>query len=121
MIKEIVLADAGIIFKPEELEEYHISLPSNFSAHKALQPATEHGDADESFSETEENGETAPLISRSSISPYLRDLACPIRDELLKNPFWWILEILPFKDHLDGSWLGGYRYVHHTPCIRAYL
>lgn len=93
MVRQCFAADTGIMFKEDALRAIGLD-PATLYPMVSLRPppVTSVANKDGVLSEEEED---------------LLDLRCETTDELKKNLFWWILEILPSRSRVqraNGTW-----------------
>jgi hypothetical protein len=107
MIAEIILADVGIIFRPDELTKFGISISS--------------------FVVFPTPNLTSPNPSGGINDRDVLDALAPFKDSLA-DPQWWLLEFIPviekYQDK-DGKWKNRIRYaffyfVHKTQRLTEY-
>ncbi|KAF9515825.1 hypothetical protein BS47DRAFT_1341434 [Hydnum rufescens UP504] len=95
MIKEIIAADTGIIFREEEMSRYGIdykSLEDQAHREKAKKESLLRRESDPV--EAIERSEAEIVYDRKS--PMYLDATKDINDEMTRMPLWWLLELFPF-------------------------
>lgn len=105
MIKEILEAQPGIIFRDDpRLADLGIYLNPAAGAQVKAEEARVEVYRDDAYGTEGEAAVDGPHPPESDDCPsrYMpvdarpQDVIAPIHDKLTKNPFWWLLEFLPF-------------------------
>lgn len=116
MLREVIRADTGIIFSRNKLMKFGVPefalkttgnsaiVPQIKGADHPQQPSVATGSHAISQEENAKGGDnmvpsdtSSTLTNDGSDAPWwYRDSVEPLRDELLHQPGWWLLEVLPF-------------------------
>lgn len=145
MLREVIQADTGIIFNRNKLMKFGVPgtefaptmqggsaiTPRTKGADHPQQPSVstgsqavsrQEGDVKASHEMTATETSTT-LASEESDAPWwYRDSIEPLRDELLHQPGWWLLEVLPFyvkKQDENSVWKKHIRYISSSSPLEA--
>jgi hypothetical protein len=114
MVRECFKAKTGIMFVADGLRKVGLDPRSIYPVVLERPPAIPIGDAC-----IEHTHNHTDLLSSAPVAPFkteeeaeLLDALSPIFDQLSLAPFWWILELLPVKQHAqkeNNTWETRYR------------
>lgn len=136
MLREVIQADTGILFNRNKLMKFGVPgtefalkttgnsviIPQAKGADHPQQPSISTGSQAVSQEDNAKGGDnmvsldtsTTLTNGESNASWWYRDSVEPLRDELLHQPGWWLLEVLPFyvkKQDENSMWKKHLRYV----------
>ncbi|PIL31232.1 hypothetical protein GSI_05930 [Ganoderma sinense ZZ0214-1] len=98
MIREVFRTNTGIHFSSKLLKSIGLDPASLWPEAKV---------ADEPPPENPHTSKTLPFtpnLTMEEIEEEVKDAMCPIYDQLRIKPGWWLLEVLPSKQHRNEQW-----------------
>ena len=113
MIRECFKVKTGIMFLADGLRKIGLDPASLYPIVQQRPAALPIGDACIEYPKARlplSENLPAPLMTEEEHE--VHDALAPIYDQLSLKPFWWILEIIPVRQHIqhsDNTWERGYK------------